>query len=211
MPGSALYSVDAHWAAARGKRAREDRVMTQQSQNKPELYDVAANAQDAPQDAAHDTPQDALDGAPAVMCIRDVYKNFGATPVLKGISLEVKKGEVVAIIGPSGGGKSTLLRCLTLLENIERGTLTYGDVCVAHDDAREAERLGSSGAITSVYAPKDVLSKARSAFGLVFQQFNLFPHMSVLRNITDPLIRVDHVPAEQAKPVSYTHLRAHET
>lgn len=189
--------------------------MTQQSQNKPELYDVAANAQDAPHDtpqetpqgvldgAPQETPQDASHGAPAVMCIRDVYKNFGATPVLKGISLEVKKGEVVAIIGPSGGGKSTLLRCLTLLENIERGTLTYGDVCVAHDDAREAERLGSSGAITSVYAPKEVLSKARSAFGLVFQQFNLFPHMSVLRNITDPLIRVDHVPAEQAKQRAY--------
>ena len=160
-------------------------------------------SQEALDGASQEASQDVLDGAPAVMCIRDVYKNFGATPVLKGISLEVKKGEVVAIIGPSGGGKSTLLRCLTLLENIERGTLTYGDVCVAHDDARTAEKLGSSGAITSVYAPKEVLSKARSAFGLVFQQFNLFPHMSVLRNITDPLIRVDHVPAEQAKQRAY--------
>jgi len=201
--------------------------MTQQSQHTSELYDAFAGVQDAPHDTTQETPQnaqqaapqeasqealdgasqeasqDVLDGAPAVMCIRDVYKNFGATPVLKGISLEVKKGEVVAIIGPSGGGKSTLLRCLTLLENIERGTLTYGDVCVAHDDARTAEKLGSSGAITSVYAPKEVLSKARSAFGLVFQQFNLFPHMSVLRNITDPLIRVDHVPAEQAKQRAY--------
>lgn len=173
-------------------------------------------SQDASHGATHDASQGTLNsaaqgapdsalhgGAPAVMCIRDVYKNFGATPVLKGISLEVKQGEVVAIIGPSGGGKSTLLRCLTLLENIERGTLTYGDVCVAHDDPRTAEKLGSSGAITSVYAPKEVLSKARSAFGLVFQQFNLFPHMSVLRNITDPLIRVDHVPAEQAKQRAY--------
>ena len=106
--------------------------MTQQSQNNPELYDASAGVQDAPHDTTQETPQnaqqaapqeasqDALGGAPAVMCIRDVYKNFGATPVLKGISLEVKKGEVVAIIGPSGGGKSTLLRCLTLLENAAR-------------------------------------------------------------------------------------------
>lgn len=205
---SELYDASAgvQEALQAGPQNAQQDASQEASQSAPQeaLVDASpATTQNAQGGASQNSPQDALHGAPSVMCIRDVYKNFGATPVLKGISLEVKKGEVVAIIGPSGGGKSTLLRCLTLLENIERGSLTYGDVCVAHDDAREAEKLGSSGAITSVYAPKEVLSKARSAFGLVFQQFNLFPHMSVLRNITDPLIRVDHVPTEQAKQRAY--------
>lgn len=102
-------------------------------------------------------------------------KSFGKTEVLKDISLSVEQGQVVAIIGPSGGGKSTLLRCMTLLETLDGGSLSYGDLAVATD--------GGSG---SAYGGKSVLSQAKTRFGLVFQNFNLFPHYSVMKNIVEP-------------------------
>ena len=105
-------------------------------------------------------------------------KSFGNTKVLKDISLSVNKGEVLSIIGPSGGGKSTLLRCMTLLERLDAGSLAYGDVEVARD---------GGGAC---YAGRDELAKARQRFGLVFQNYNLFPHMSVMRNVCDAPIAV---------------------
>lgn len=107
-------------------------------------------------------------------------KSFGDVAVLKDISLEVRKGEVVAIIGPSGGGKSTLLRCMTLLETLDAGSLSYGDLPVAVDN----------GAGHAVYGGKDVMKQAKSRFGLVFQNFNLFPHYSVIKNVTDAPISV---------------------
>ncbi len=106
-------------------------------------------------------------------------KSFGKTEVLKDISLSVEQGQVVAIIGPSGGGKSTLLRCMTLLETLDGGSLSYGDLAVATD--------GGSG---SVYGGKSVLSQAKTRFGLVFQNFNLFPHYTVMKNITDAPLSV---------------------
>ena len=114
-------------------------------------------------------------------------KSFGKTEVLKDISLSVEQGQVVAIIGPSGGGKSTLLRCMTLLETLDGGSLSYGDLAVATD--------GGSG---SVYGGKSVLSQAKTRFGLVFQNFNLFPHYTVMKNIVDAPINVQKVPKEQA-------------
>ena len=120
-------------------------------------------------DAAHD----------AVVAVRDARKSFGQTEVLKGISLDVSRGEVVAVIGPSGGGKSTLLRCMTLLERLDAGSLAYGDVEVARDEGGVA-----------TYAGRDELAKARQRFGLVFQNYNLFPHMSVMRNVCDAPIAV---------------------
>ena len=113
-------------------------------------------------------------------------KSFGKTEVLKDISLSVEQGQVVAIIGPSGGGKSTLLRCMTLLETLDGGSLSYGDLAVATD--------GGSG---SVYGGKSVLSQAKTRFGLVFQNFNLFPHYTVLKNITDALLSVQKRPKDQ--------------
>ena len=124
----------------------------------------------------------------AVVSIKDARKAFDDVEVLRGISLEVDRGEVVAIIGPSGGGKSTLLRCMTLLETLDGGTLTYGDLAVTHDEDGRA-----------VYAGKVVLKQARSRFGLVFQNYNLFPHYTVLKNITDAPVRVQKRSREEAE------------
>lgn len=114
-----------------------------------------------------------------VVRLQDVHKSFGDNEVLKGISLEVEKGEVVAIIGASGGGKSTLLRCATLLEEFDRGSLSYGDVQVVQDVDGHAQ-----------YGGKKVIGAAKEKFGLVFQNFNLFPHYTVLKNVMDAPICV---------------------
>ena len=121
-----------------------------------------------------------MNAAQPIVSLKNVEKSFGDALVLKDISLEVTKGEVVSIIGSSGGGKSTLLRCATLLETFEKGSLEYGDIAVARNDA--------SG--HAVYGDKGTLKKARGRFGLVFQNFNLFPHRTVLQNVADAPMRV---------------------
>lgn len=114
-----------------------------------------------------------------VVALAGARKAFGKNEVLRGVTLSVEPGEVVSIIGPSGGGKSTLLRCATLLETLDGGSLSYGDVEVARD------RSGKT-----VYAKGAVMREARGRFGLVFQNYNLFPHMTVMQNICDAPIRV---------------------
>lgn len=106
-------------------------------------------------------------------------KSFGELEVLKGITVRVKKGEVCSIIGPSGSGKSTLLRCATLLERMDSGELSYSGDCAVREENGEA-----------VYAPPQKLKKIRQNFGLVFQNFNLFPHFSVFKNVTDAPLTV---------------------
>ena len=115
----------------------------------------------------------------AVFEMQNARKAFGALEVLKGVSLKVEKGEVVSIIGPSGGGKSTMLRCATLLETMDAGTLSYGENVAAREENGR-----------SVYAGRSALAQVRRQFGLVFQQFDLFPHCTVLKNVCDAPISV---------------------
>ena len=109
-----------------------------------------------------------------------IRKSFGDTEVLKDISFSVEEGEVISIIGPSGSGKSTLLRCATLLEQMDGGELIYLGEKAAWNDANGP----------SVYAKQGDLKKIQQYFSLVFQNFNLFPHYSVLKNIMDAPICV---------------------
>ncbi|MEI3225839.1 MAG: amino acid ABC transporter ATP-binding protein [Lachnospiraceae bacterium] len=117
-----------------------------------------------------------------------VKKSFDDLEVLKDISFQVNQGEVVSIIGPSGSGKSTLLRCATLLETMDCGDLSF---------------IGESAATIvngkTVYAKNAKLNEIKSVFGLVFQNFNLFPHFSVLKNVMDAPVHVQKRPKEEAK------------
>ena len=108
-----------------------------------------------------------------------IKKGFGDLEVLKDISLTVNEGEVLSIIGPSGSGKSTLLRCATMLETIDDGEIIYLGEKAAGSKNGKAE-----------YAKASELKRIHGYFGLVFQNFNLFPHYSVIQNITDAPLRV---------------------
>ena len=110
-----------------------------------------------------------------LLSLERAKKSFGDNQVLKDITLQVEKGQVVGIIGTSGGGKSTLLRCATMLETLDDGTLSYGDLMVCRNGA---------------YSGKEVLRQAKMRFGLVFQSFNLFPHYTVLKNVMDAPLTV---------------------
>ena len=107
--------------------------------------------------------------------INHLKKYFGELEVLKDISMSVEEGEVVSIIGPSGSGKSTLLRCATMLETMNGGDLLYG---------------GTAAVKNGTYASKEQLAKIKEFYGLVFQNFNLFPHYSVMKNLVDAPIHV---------------------
>lgn len=110
---------------------------------------------------------------------KNIVKNFGGLQVLKGINLEVNEGEVVAIIGPSGSGKSTFLRCLNKLEDVNGGTIII-----------DGETLVEEASNGVVYADKQKQQEIVCKMGMVFQQFNLFPHMTVLENLIEAPVQV---------------------
>ena len=117
----------------------------------------------------------------------NIRKGFGDLQVLSGISLDVEKGQVVALIGPSGSGKSTFLRCVNRLERIDSGEIWLDDDYICR---MENDRL--------VYAPDDKLRAITLRMGMVFQNFNLFPHMSVMDNLIIAPMKVKHVSKKEA-------------
>jgi len=126
-----------------------------------------------------------------VLNMNHLSKSFGDLEVIKDISFTVKEGEVLSIIGPSGSGKSTALRCATMLETMDSGDLIYVGEYAAKDE---------NG--VSVYADKKTLQQMKSYYGLVFQNFNLFPHYSVLKNVMDAPIRVQKKSKEEAEKIA---------
>ena len=120
--------------------------------------------------------------------IENCRKSFDGEEILKGISMSVNEGEVVSVIGPSGSGKSTLLRCACMLETMDGGSLSYAGRIAAEE--KEGKVL---------YANPVDLKEIRKTFGLVFQNFNLFPHYSVLKNVTEPQIIAGRSKAEAEK------------
>lgn len=126
-----------------------------------------------------------------------VKKSFDGLMVIQDISLAVEKGEIVSIIGPSGSGKSTLLRCATMLETMDSGELIYL--------GEKAAWSGEDGKV--VYAHKKDLRRIRENYGLVFQNFNLFPHFSVLKNIMDAPVSVQKKNREEAQKTAMELLK----
>ncbi len=120
----------------------------------------------------------------SIVRVRGVSKSFGANSVLKGVSFDVRRGEMVAILGRSGSGKSTLLRCLNALEAIQGGEIVVCDNVVSQPATLDWKRLSRS-------------------VGFVFQSYNLFPHLTVLRNITLALTLVQRKPKAEAREIAY--------
>ncbi len=118
--------------------------------------------------------------SPPMVRVEGLWKRFGTLDVLKGIDLSVKKGEAVSIIGPSGSGKSTMLRCLNYLEEPTSGTIYIDGEVLGHEDRGNSRRKTSSSKLNTL----------RAEIGMVFQHFNLWPHMTVLENLIEAPMRV---------------------
>ena len=124
----------------------------------------------------------------ALIKVENLHKSFKDNHVLRGVSFEVEKGDVLAIIGPSGSGKTTMLRCINLLERPDQGRIEV--------DGKTLCEPGPDGAIR--FAPRPEIRHSREETGMVFQRFNLFPHMTALQNIVEAPIKVKGVPKEAA-------------
>ncbi len=120
----------------------------------------------------------------------DIHKRYGQTEVLRGVSLRVRQGEVSVLLGPSGGGKSTLLRTINALESFDQGRIRVDDLELTPDGRQDA-----------------VIGKIRRRVGMVFQQFNLFPHLSALENVTEAPRHVLRRPRQQAEAEGEALLR----
>ncbi|WP_306807462.1 amino acid ABC transporter ATP-binding protein [Snodgrassella alvi] len=128
---------------------------------------------------------------------RGIYKAFGQVEVLKGVDIQVARSEVVAIIGSSGSGKSTLLRCLNYLEKIDAGSIAIeNDFLVQNNSHNRAH-----------YVPERTIKNICTRMGMVFQQFNLFPHMTVLQNVIEAPITVKKMQRDEIVPLAQELLR----
>ncbi|MEV3871289.1 amino acid ABC transporter ATP-binding protein [Streptomyces sp. NPDC049906] len=120
---------------------------------------------------------------------RNLHKSYGDKPVLRGVDLSIHQGQVKAMLGPSGSGKSTTLRLVNLLERADQGTIEI--------DGRRLGLVGKPGAERP--APERIVARQRQVVGMVFQQFNLFPHLSAVRNVMSGLTTVRRVPRKDAE------------
>jgi cystine transport system ATP-binding protein len=131
-----------------------------------------------------------------VIEVTNVVKRYGATSVLNGATFRIAEGQLTTILGPSGCGKSTMLRCLNRLERFDEGLIRIGDV----------EIRGSAKARLSASAEDDLVRRVRSRVGLVFQNFNLFPHLTVLQNVIEAPVTVKKIPRAQAEEIGKLYL-----
>ncbi len=127
---------------------------------------------------------------PPMLRIRNLHKHYGSNPILRGIDLDVARGEVVVVIGPSGSGKSTLLSCINFLEPFDTGEVRIDGEPIGWCGGGEGSRVRQS--------ERD-LDRLRASVGIVFQQFNLFPHMTVLANLIEAPTQVLRIPETQAR------------
>ncbi|WP_152048942.1 amino acid ABC transporter ATP-binding protein [Aureimonas psammosilenae] len=127
--------------------------------------------------------------SPAAVSIRDLSKSYGKTEVLHSVSLEVPRGATTCLIGPSGSGKSTLLRCIAFLEEATSGTILVDGQPLGFEEREGAKRVRLS--------PQRI-REVRAGIGMVFQQFNLWPHMTALGNVTEALVTVRRLPKKEA-------------
>jgi ABC-type polar amino acid transport system ATPase subunit len=123
---------------------------------------------------------------PAALRVAGLSKSYGSVPVLRDVTIDVHRGETLCVIGPSGSGKSTLLKCLNMLERPDSGDIWLGDTCLT--------------------APRVDIDAARARIGMVFQHFNLFPHLTVERNVTLALTSVKGLTREQAREIALRRL-----
>lgn len=128
-----------------------------------------------------------------IIRIEHLHKNFGTLEVLKGIDLSVRKGEIVTIIGPSGSGKSTLLRCMNHLEKADRGSISIDGQYIGKAEGADGK---------TVYQSNKQILAICSRLGMVFQNFNLFPHKSVMENLMEAPVKVKKMKKEEVAAVS---------
>ena len=141
--------------------------------------------------------QNMINDEDMMLRMHQIHKRFGSLEVLKGIDMEVRRGEVLAVIGPSGSGKSTMLRCLNRLETIDQGSIEIkGEFLAVQNEQGYSE-----------YASAAKCRELLSCMGMVFQQFNLFPHMTVLQNLLEAPVQVKKRSRDEVLPEAEELLR----